>query len=162
MRVVCATHANLSEAVRRRTFREDLFYRIHRWVIRVPPLRKRTADIPPLAEHLLGLMRTDLGTTELDPQAAERLMGHPWPGNVRELRNVLEVAALEGDGGCIEIDAVERALQRTRDPAVCPMTPDVLRETLTRHGGNVSATARALGLPRTTLRDRLRLQGIGA
>jgi DNA-binding NtrC family response regulator len=162
VRVVCATHANLSEAVRRRTFREDLFYRIHRWVIRVPPLRKRTADIPPLADHLLGLMRSDLGTTELGPRAVERLMGHPWPGNVRELRNVLEVAALESDGGRIDVDAVERALRRTLDPAACPTTPDVLRQALTRHGGNVSATARALGLPRTTLRDRLRIEGIGA
>jgi len=160
VRVVCATHADLRKAVRERSFREDLFYRIHRFVIEVPPLRKRKADILPLAEHLLGAMRRQVGVTELGKAGLERLSVHGWPGNVRELRNVLEIAALESHGGFIGERAVELALRSTSDLGGQAFSSDAVREALAQYGGNVAAAARALGLPRSTLRDRMRLEGI--
>jgi DNA-binding NtrC family response regulator len=160
VRVVCATHTDLPKAVQAGAFREDLFYRIHRLVIDVPPLRKRAADILPLCEHLLASMRSQTGIAELDRGALERLCAHPWPGNVRELRNVLEVAVLESHGGIVDQGAIERALRRTSDVGPHALSSEAVREALTRYGGNVSATARALGVPRSTLRDRMKVDGI--
>lgn len=156
VRLICATHDDLRAEVRRGRFRADLFYRIHRLVLEVPPLRARQDDIRPLAEHFLRQMRPAVGLRELHREAVERLRGHPWPGNVRELRNVLELAAIDSEPGEIDASAIERALRRTGEAPTEPPAPDMLREALEHYGGNVSAAARALGMPRSTLRDRLK------
>src|SRR5690606_13213502 len=99
VRVVAATHRDLVEMVKRRTFREDLYYRLSVIHIEVPPLRERLDDVPLLAEHFLGRFRH---------QAARRIRGfssealaamtrYHWPGNVRELRNAIERAIVLGD-----------------------------------------------------------------
>jgi DNA-binding NtrC family response regulator len=160
VRVVCATNADLRESVHARTFREDLFYRIHRLVIEIPPLRERKADILPLSEHLLKRMEPELGPAELSKDALVRLHAHRWPGNVRELRNVLEAAAVESCGAMIDPRSVERALRRIGDLAVRSISSDAVREALTHYQGNVAATARALGIPRSTLRDRMKAERI--
>jgi two-component system response regulator GlrR len=94
VRVIVATKKDLVEEVRKETFREDLFYRIHVIPIILPPLRERTEDIPHLVDHLLkkicGQMKKKV--VALTPKAMEKLMRHDWPGNVRELENALEYA----------------------------------------------------------------------
>jgi propionate catabolism operon transcriptional regulator len=101
-------------------------------------------------------MQPEVGDRRLDPQALERLQGHPWPGNVRELRNVLELAAVDCDGDIIDLPAVDRSLRRTSEPLSLRPSADSLREALDQYDGNMSAAARALGIPRSTLRDWLK------
>ncbi len=156
VRLLCATHCDLRAMVREGRFRSDLFYRIHRLVVTVPPLRSRRDDIAPLARHFLRQMEPALGGRELTSDALERLCNHPWAGNVRELRNVLELAAVECDGAILDLPAVEASLRRVVEPSGTGPMGNSLREALEHYGGNVAATARALGVPRSTLRDRLK------
>jgi DNA-binding NtrC family response regulator len=156
VRLVCATHKDLRAMVREGRFRSDLYRRIHRLVVDVPPLRVRPDDIACLARHFLRLMQPDLGEIRVEAQALQRLHGHPWPGNVRELRNVLELAAVDCDGAAIGLAAIDRSLRRSWESCGVSASVDSLREALEQYGGNMSAAARALGIPRSTLRDRLR------
>ncbi|MCZ6808055.1 MAG: sigma 54-interacting transcriptional regulator [Deltaproteobacteria bacterium] len=155
VRLVCATHRDLRRMVQEGSFRADLYYRIHRLVIDVPALRHRTDDIGPLAEHFLSSMAEEVGEKQLSAEAVWRLRAYPWPGNVRELRNALELAAIGCDTSTIDADVVDRALRRLADPVARP-TADTLRRAIEAYGGNLSAAARALGIPRSTLRDRFR------
>jgi transcriptional regulator with AAA-type ATPase domain len=156
VRLVCATHRDLRAMAQEGRFRPDLYYRIHRLVVEVPPLRSRLEDVAPLARHVLRQMQPEIGERCLTSDALGRLRSHPWPGNVRELRNVLELAAVDGEGELIGVAAIERAMRRIADPSVLRPCTDSLREALQQFGGNMSAAARALGVPRSTLRDRLR------
>jgi len=156
VRLLCATHKDLRAMVHSGRFRSDLYYRIHRLVLDVPALRARPDDIAPLASHFLRLMQPELGELHIDRQALARLHEYPWPGNVRELRNLLELAAIGCDGALIDLSAVERSLRRSSEPSVLRPSADSLQETLEQYGGNLSAAARALGIPRSTLRDRLK------
>lgn len=156
VRLLCATHRDLRAMVRDGLFRSDLYYRIHRLVVDVPPLRARSDDIAPLSAHFLRLMEPELGERRIVSEALERLKDYPWPGNVRELRNLLELAAIDCDGALIDLTAVERALRRCSDPSVLRHSADSLKEALEQYGGNMSAAARALGIPRSTLRDKLK------
>jgi transcriptional regulator with GAF, ATPase, and Fis domain len=105
VRIVAATHRDLHALVADGRFREDLWYRIAVFPIRLPPLRDRPEDIPSLAAHLALRAAKRLGTPPLVPSAAdiERLVDDPWPGNVRELAAVIERAAILGGGGCLEV-----------------------------------------------------------
>ena len=155
VRLLCATHRDLRALVREGRFRSDLYYRIHRLVVDVPALRVRPDDIEPLAAHFIRLMEPEVGPRRIASEALERLREYPWPGNVRELRNLLELAAIDCDGALIDLCAVERALRRSSEPSILRHSADSLREALEQYGGNLSAAARALGIPRSTLRDRL-------
>jgi two-component system response regulator GlrR len=94
VRVIVATKRDLVEEVKKGTFREDLFYRIHVIPLILPPLKERPEDIPYLVDHLLKKICQQLkkDVTGLTPQAMQKLMQHDWPGNVRELENTLEYA----------------------------------------------------------------------
>jgi len=94
VRIICATHRNLTEMVREGTFREDLYFRLNVVVLQVPPLRERTADILPLARHFLETQAAlyDETPREISDAAGQLLMRYAWPGNVRELANVMEHA----------------------------------------------------------------------
>ncbi len=162
VRLLCATHRDLRAMVHEGRFRADLYYRIHRLVVDVPALRFRPDDIEPLASHFMRLMEPEVGARRIARQAIERLHEHPWPGNVRELRNLLELAAIDCDGAVIDLASVERALRRSSEPSVLRHSANSLRETLEQYGGNLSAAARALGIPRSTLRDRLSAAEVGA
>jgi DNA-binding NtrC family response regulator len=100
VRVVAATNRDLSDMVRRGSFREDLFYRLSVIHTQVPPLRERPDDIALLADHFLARFRAQAGRRILGftADAKARLAAHPWPGNVRELRNAIERAVVLGDG----------------------------------------------------------------
>jgi two-component system response regulator FlrC len=103
MRVIAAANRDLRAAVERGTLRQDLYYRLHVFEIRLPPLRERPSDILPLSEVFLEDIAPALRrpVSRLSRDAIRTLLAHPWPGNVRELRNALERAAILADGGLI-------------------------------------------------------------
>ncbi|MGF1465836.1 MAG: sigma 54-interacting transcriptional regulator [Sandaracinaceae bacterium] len=153
VRLICATHRDLRRGVQEQRFRQDLFFRLARLVIVVPPLRERPDDIEPLAERFLAAAAAELGPCRLGHDAVGRLQAYGWPGNVRELRNVVQAAAAGAGGAEIEARHIERALARLGGPP--RGAGSGLEAVVARHGGNLSAAARALGVPRSTLRDRL-------
>lgn len=159
-RVVTATHVRLSDSVERGAFRRDLFHRLEVFVVEIPPLRERQGDIVPIAHAILEQMEPDFGPLEMTPAAIGQLTAHDWPGNVRELRAVLQRAADYARGRSrLEASLIERALRKTRRTPVA-YDADAARQCLERHGGNVSAAARAAGVPRTTFR-KLLVEGAG-
>ncbi|MBX3248196.1 MAG: sigma 54-dependent Fis family transcriptional regulator [Myxococcales bacterium] len=155
VRLVCATHRDLRLAVEEGRFREDLFYRIHQLAITVPPLRERPEDVEPLARHFVRELLDDVGARDLEPDAIDLLRQQPWQGNVRELRNVVWVAAALSPCRTISKEDIRAAILRSRG-ALVEHEPDVVMRVVHAHYGNVSAAARALGLPRSTVRDRIR------
>ncbi len=156
VRLVCATHRDLAAMVRAGTFREDLHYRIRQEVLHVAPLRERPEDVAALAEHFLRALEPEVGERALSEEAVARLLAHPFPGNVRELKSVVQGAARRSASRVLGAEDVARALARVGG-APSPKSDDRgLLEVLARHGGNTAAAASALGIPRTTLRDRLR------
>jgi two-component system response regulator FlrC len=94
VRVVATSNRDLRAEVRAGRFREDLYYRLSVFPLVIPPLRERPGDILPLARHFLARNGRGLGSPELEPCAADRLLNHPWPGNVRELDNVIQRALI--------------------------------------------------------------------
>jgi len=168
VRVIAATNRDLKKAVDRGDFREDLYYRLQVFDIRIPPLRERTTDVLELSEAFLRDIGHSFGRPPagLTRDARAALLAHDWPGNVRELRNALERAAILCEGGLITSDHL--SLRRT-PVALEPDTSDlgaVERETIDRvmrdSGGNKSKAARKLGLSRTQLYVRLRKYDLDA
>lgn len=156
VRLVCATHQDLRARCREGRFRLDLYYRLARLVLEVPPLRERPEDVRVLTSHFLASIQRDVGPRTITDDAMSLLLAHDWPGNARELKNVLSAAAVASS--VIDSVSVRDALSRlsqsmgvTRD-----VSAGVARHVLERNSGNLSAAARELGLPRSTLRDRLR------
>ncbi len=157
VRVVCATNRNLREMVSAGTFRADLYHRLACVVLEVPPLRERPMDAVELVEHFVELISAELGRVSLTEGARIRLAAHPFPGNVRELRNLLAAAAIGSIGRFIDVVDIEAAIAAVSSE---PMTsaPTSLTQAMQVAKGNITAAAKALGLPRTTLRDRLRAE----
>jgi transcriptional regulator with AAA-type ATPase domain len=157
VRLVCATHRDLSAMVQRGEFRGDLYYRIARLVIEVPPLRERPEDIAALVDHFLLQMAPDVGKRELSPDAYGRVLAYPWPGNARELRNILSTASATTSSEQIDAVDVELALRRMgAAEAHGAVTLATLQSAVAAQKGNKAAAARVLGIARSTLRDRLR------
>jgi len=174
VRVVSATNRDLREAVRKGEFREELYYRINVIAIELPPLRERRGDIPLLAHTFIR--RYGGGTvTGIDDDALAALEAYPWPGNVRELQNVIERACALTDGPTIRPRDLPEYVVRAERPAPAPgaapgplpatagltlqeararwletLESAYLRDLLDRHGGNVSAAAKAAGIDRKT------------
>lgn len=174
VRVVSATHRDLQAMVAQGRFRQDLYYRLSTFPIRLPALRERRSDIGLLAKALLQRVAPQRRLT-LDAQALQCLNEHAFPGNVRELRNVLERAALLADGSQIERTHVERALDTgaTSPQPASPMKGvaainlepgstlreverAVLRNQLQAHQGSRAELARKLGISERSLYRRLR------
>jgi transcriptional regulator with GAF, ATPase, and Fis domain len=103
VRIIAATHQDLEELIRQGRFREDLFYRLNVFPIRVPPLRERIEDIPELAQHFLKLFgqRPENPVTAIDDDALVALKSYRWPGNIRELENVIQRAVVIAEGSII-------------------------------------------------------------
>src|SRR5207245_6494259 len=108
IRLITATHTDLTAAVAQGTFREDLYYRVAVFMIKVPALRERVEDMPLLIEHFLRKFSAVYGkpVMKVAPSALERMIALPWPGNVRQLENFLEQAVVLAEGDTL----VERAL----------------------------------------------------
>ncbi|PYR26492.1 MAG: sigma-54-dependent Fis family transcriptional regulator [Acidobacteria bacterium] len=162
VRVIAATNRDLKKAVERGDFREDLYYRLQVFDIRIAPLRERPTDILDLSEAFLDEIGRSFGRPPagLTRDAREALLQHDWPGNVRELRNALERAAILCEGGLIS--AQHLSLQPRVQP-VSPETTDlslVERQTIEQvmrdSAWNKSQAAKRLGLSRTQLYGRLR------
>ncbi len=155
VRLVCATHRDLRAMVAEGRFRQDLYYRIHQLPLDIPPLRARTEDVEPLARHFLAEHADELGPRDLSPEAISVLTAQRWPGNVRELRNVVTSAAAHSAGHVLTDDDVFAALRRAGVDQPERGVDEVV-EAVRAHYGNITAAARALGMPRTTVRDRVR------
>ena len=161
-RVIAATHRDLERAAREGSFREDLFYRLHVFVIRVPPLRERREDIPLLAAHFLaGFAARGRGAASLTPAAVAALATHNWPGNVRELENTLERLVAEARGGTLDVPDLPPAFRERRAaleeplftglPSLEELEKRYLRHVLAEVRGNRSRAAEVLGIDRRTL-----------
>jgi DNA-binding NtrC family response regulator len=121
VRVIAASNQDLGSLVDEGTFREDLYYRLNVFDIRVPPLRERTEDIPLLADHFLRSFRRENGggPESISGEALERMAAYPWPGNVRELRNSVHRAAVLAFGREIRLADLPREIRDccAQDPA---------------------------------------------
>ncbi|HEY3093835.1 MAG TPA: sigma 54-interacting transcriptional regulator [Vicinamibacterales bacterium] len=164
VRVIAATNRDLDEAVAQGTFREDLYYRVNVFDIRIPPLRDRGDDVMLLAESFLEDIALARGGRRftLTPLAAGALRSYPWPGNARQLRNVLERATVICSGAIIEAEDLALAPPVSLRPNTTDLN-SVERSTIDRvmrdMEGNVSRAARTLGISRTQLYGRLRKHG---
>ncbi|MHC4934020.1 MAG: sigma-54 interaction domain-containing protein, partial [Planctomycetota bacterium] len=158
LRILATTHRDLSHDVRTGRFREDLFYRLNVFTLRLPPLRDRKEDIPALADHLLERLsaRTGKEVHGSTEEVMRALLGHPWPGNVRELENVLESAVVRSQSDVLTSVDLPKDVGANSSVSM----EDRMREALRRTAGCVTRAARLLGMHRTTLWRRMRESGI--
>ena len=162
VRVIAATNRDLESAIVQGGFRKDLYYRLNVVSLEIPPLRERRDDLPLLAayyvrKHASCCKRPVRG---ISPAARSLLMGYDWPGNVRELSNAIERAVVLGSSDMILPEDLPEVLLESHCPEVNPegfharvaeSKRQLIAEALQRHGGNVAATARELGLQPTYL-----------
>jgi DNA-binding NtrC family response regulator len=163
VRIIAATNRELRRALDRHDFREDLYYRLQVFEIRLPPLRDRPEDVLPLCEAFLwdigrSFGRPPVGMTR---EASEALVSYDWPGNVRELRNVLERAVIVSEGGLIapehlSLSVEALAVAATASTNVKAIERQLIEQVLQECQGNKSQAARRLGLTRKQLYVRLR------
>jgi len=168
VRVIAATNRDVARAVAGGRLREDLFYRLDRLRVEVPPVRQRQGDIELLAEHFLSQFSSSFrrGVTDFDPAVLDAFRAYGWPGNVRELRNVVERMVLMADAPVLCLEDVPADV---RASATGPAGLETLEEMERRHvlavleavEGNKRKAARVLGIDRSTLYARLRHYGTG-
>lgn len=170
VRVIAATNRDLLKSVHDRTFREDLFYRLNVFPVRLPPLRERADDIPLLANFLAGKFATRIGKRieGVSRETMDLLAAYSWPGNVRELENVLERAVILSSGSLLEIDPeilpVPQAPALSRDDGrLEEVDRNHIREVLEQSNWVIEGArgaAKILGLHPNTLRSRMKKLGI--
>jgi len=173
VRVLAATHQDLPKLIEQGSFREDLFYRLNVFPIKLPPLRGRRDDIPALVHHFICQFSQQYGKpiSGIKPQVLDLILSLPLPGNIRELRNIIERAVLlaEKDG---VIEPRHLTGYETHDVPVTPLEQElengaslkdimgrlearVIARHLQRHNGNQTRTADALGVSRRSLVEKL-------
>jgi DNA-binding NtrC family response regulator len=179
VRVLCATNRDLREMIEKDEFREDLYFRINTFEIRLPSLRERRPDIPDLARHLLARAAKrpmDQVADMITPEAVDTLLEHEWPGNVRELANVMEHAYILAGGEPITSDHLPSHLRHRGGPPTLTLTPrptlapaahsgaprtlkeiemEHILKVLEKHNGNKPAAAAELGIVLKTLYNKL-------
>jgi two-component system response regulator HupR/HoxA len=185
VRVIAATHRDLEAMVKDKTFREDLFYRLAVVPLRTPALRERRDDIPVLAEHFLRKKAAKFGrpAPRLAPETLARLAAHNYPGNVRELENAIEYSLnMLGDRTVVLPEDLPDRIQGAQpaapagavaamptaqlpkdlmlDEAVMALEVEWINRAMQASGGNISQSARALGLSRQGLHNKLAKYGI--
>ena len=182
VRLVCATHRDLPAEIERGRFRLDLYHRLAHVTIELPPLRERRGDVPALVQHFLGELETVHGPRRIAPATMQALCAHDWPGNVRELRAAVMRAMLLDPAEL----RLEHLLPRPARPSAAPPSPApaasssgatlplidirgrrwddiesaVLCAVLDQCQGNRRLAAERLGLPKSTLADKLRRHGL--
>jgi two-component system, NtrC family, response regulator AtoC len=164
-RLIALTNADLADAVKRRAFRDDLFYRLNVVHIKLPPLRDRDKDLPRLAEGFARVYAQKHGRAakKLSGEALEVLRAYDFPGNVRELANIIERAVIVSDDARIDPKDFPEGLQaaasmrarRDRRPTLDDVETAYIRETLAATRGNKAEAARILGISRKNLYERL-------
>lgn len=174
VRFLAATSRNLEELMEKKLFREDLFYRLNIFPIMMPPLSQRSSDIILLADHFIEMLNVKYNKTikQISPSATQLLMSYSWPGNVRELENCMERAVLTATDDCIHSYNLPPSLQSaTESPIKIPSGGtldmilsryeyDVLKETIAKHDGNLSAAGRELGLSPRMMNYRMKRIGL--
>lgn len=180
VRILSATHRDLSKLIREGQFREDLYYRINVVEIEVPPLRKRTGDIPLLAKHYLSLYadKHKINVTRFSNEAMKILMDYDWPGNVRELINVIERSVVLSSGeeitkemlhddlkknddlspmGIKEIlEHGDVSFQEAKQRVVRAFEREFIMESMKLNNWNISQTAAKLGMKRQYLQQKIK------
>jgi Nif-specific regulatory protein len=165
VRVIAATNRNLSQYVREKRFREDLYYRLTAFEIRIPPLRERGNDIELLADFFLEHFSTQHGRVglRLTDTARHKLVSYHWPGNVRQLRNVIDSAVVLAEGHAIEPE--DMGLLESSDSHLESLRLDywerkIIQQALNRTGGRIPEAAKMLGIGRATLYRKIEEYGI--
>ena len=175
VRIIAATNAHLESKIAAGSFRQDLYFRLARCVVRVPPLRERPEDIPLLAAHFIAHFSAEMGfkAPAIHADALALLADHPWDGNIRELRNVIESALIASGGR--EITAAHlrfiKSVPNPHTPALAPSASaapfdptsgelpqnldaaerTLIRRAVSQTGGNIAEAARLLGVHRTRI-----------
>jgi two-component system nitrogen regulation response regulator NtrX len=175
VRVIAATNKDLAKAAQQGQFREDLLFRLNVLPIRIPPLRERAEDIPPLLAHFAARQAARLGRpVSFDAGAVQLLTAYPWPGNVRELANIVERLAILASGPTVTADDVARVVPHDGTPATpTEAWSDValaealdgfertlIARALSAARGNVAEAARRLATDRANLYRRMRRLGL--
>jgi len=162
VRVVSATHRDLTKEMAAGRFREDLFYRLSVVPLVLPPLRERRTDIPLLANHFLKLLAGEKKIT-FAPDALDFMLSYNWPGNVRELQNWIQFALIKCKSGTILLEHLPPIALKTMPipvassaPGISPkgkqrLTQQIVHDAIARAGGNKVEAAKALGVSRATL-----------
>jgi formate hydrogenlyase transcriptional activator len=171
VRIIAATNRDLESAIELGKFRSDLFYRLNVFPIELPPLRKRTEDIPLLVTYFLNRYARKAGRhfTAIDKKSLDLLQSYAWPGNIRELQNVIERSVIVSESQTFSVD--ESWLSRQPSASGVDVQPSVfnrlsaqdekavIEAALRECGGRVygpSGAADRLGIPRTTLESKIK------
>ena len=164
-RLIALTNVDLADAVKRRAFRDDLFYRLNVVHIQLPPLRKRGKDLAKLADGFVRMYAEKHGrpTRKLSPETLALLKTYDFPGNVRELANIIERAVIVANDSRIEVGDLPEGMQAAamlrarqhRRPTLAEVESSYIRETLAATRGNKTEAARILGISRKNLYERL-------
>jgi DNA-binding NtrC family response regulator len=167
VRVISATNADLKQESSEGRFRSDLLFRLNTVELHIPPLRERREDIPLLASHFLKLyaQRYRKPVKSFEPAAMEKMLEHPWPGNVRELdhaveRSVLMTTAEQIHPSDLGLETERATSAKIEDMSLEEVESLLIKKALTRHCGNISHAAEALGLSRSALYRRMQKYGL--
>lgn len=183
VRIIAATNRNLEELIRRREFRQDLFYRLNVMPIHLPPLRDRVEDIPVLVKHFIGKFNglhgrqgTGNEIRGIREDALDCLKSHSWPGNIRELENVIERAFVLENSHSISLQSLPSEIKPDfgEEAAPSPGLPvatdfhgekerfekNFIVNALRRFGGRINQTVAHAGIPKNTLLRKIRKYGI--
>ena len=176
MRIIAATNQRLEELVKNGPFRQDLYYRLNVFPIALPPLRERAEDIPLLVSHFIEKRKASLNKQikGVTPQVMALLIAHPWPGNVRELENVIQRMMVIAKGEILDVaDLPAEIRSQTSESKSEPKDlEEIARESseiiekraildvLSKTGGNVTRAAKALGISRATLQNKMKAYGL--
>lgn len=172
VRIVAATNGDLEALVDSGKFRRDLYYRLNVVPILLPPLRERTEDIAPLAQHFISVFAREFRRSPLalTASASAALNAHPWPGNVRELRNVIERAVLLAPGPEITLEDLLLAPARMSVSDAAPAPPLtslfeaerlLVQRALAQSAGNLTRAGELLGISRDQVRLKIRKHQLG-
>jgi two-component system, NtrC family, response regulator AtoC len=164
-RLIALTNVDLTDAVRRQHFREDLYYRLHVVQIEVPPLRDRREDLPELAHSFASAYSAKHGrkANDLSAEAVALLRDYQFPGNVRELANIIERAVIVSNGDQIDIDNLPEPIRaavgvqrlRSQPRSLAEVEAEYVAEILAGTNGNKTEAARILGISRKNLYEKL-------
>ena len=169
IRLVCATNIPIDELISEKRFRQDLLYRINTVEINLPPLRKRTEDIPLLVEHFLGIYckKYNKAEKEISESAIKRLEKYHWPGNVRELQHAIERVVIMNDAKVIQPEDFYFSVQDVKEDDVKLNNFDLeeaekllIIKAVSKYNGNLTKAAKELGLTRASLYRRLEKYGL--
>ena len=164
VRVVCATHRNLSKMISEQTFRDDLYYRLAEVTVNIPPLAARTGDAILLAKHFVSKFAHEMNPTikGMSTGALAAIDAWPWPGNVRELENRVKRAVIMAEGAFVTADDLDLGdgnaddLQLNLKAAREAADRTAITRAVARTEGNISSAAKLLGISRPTLYDLLK------